>query len=103
VSDWNAAAETAVVFNPDFPGSAELAAYYAEKRHIPQERLIGLRCTKEDSMSRAQFDAQLRQPLHDLFQSRRWWIGEPPNPAKPLTGDGIRAPAAPFRPCACSF
>ena len=94
VSDWNAAAETAVVFNPDFPGSAELAAYYAEKRHIPQERVIGLRCTKEDSMSRAEFDAQLRQPLHDLFQTRRWWVGEPPNPAKSLTGDGILAPAA---------
>jgi uncharacterized protein (TIGR03790 family) len=94
VADWDAAAETAVVFNPDFPGSAELAQYYAEKRHIPKERVIGLRCSQEDSMSRAEFDAQLRQPLLQMFQSRRWWIAEPPVPAKPLTGDGVRAPAA---------
>lgn len=94
MTDWDAAAETAVVFNPDFPGSAELAAYYAEKRHIPKERVIGLRCPQEDSMSRGEFDSLLRQPLIKLFESRHWWIAEPPVPGKPLTGDGIRSPMA---------
>lgn len=94
VAEWDAAAETVVVFNPDFPGSAELAAYYAEKRHIPKERVIGLRCSQEDSMSRGEFDTQLRQPLLQTFQSKGWWITGPPVPGKPLTGDGIRAPAA---------
>lgn len=91
LAEWDATAETAVVFNPDFPGSAELAAYYAEKRRIPKERLIGLRCPQEDSMSREEFDAQLRQPLLRAFQSKGWWISRPP---MPLTGDGIRAPAS---------
>lgn len=95
IAEWDAAAETAVVFNPDFPGSAELAAYYAEKRHIPKERVIGLRCSQEDSMSRTEFDAQLRQPLLKLFESKHWWIAQPPVPGKPLTGDGIRSPLAP--------
>jgi len=95
ISDWDAAAETAVVFNPAFPGSAELATYYAEKRHIPKERVIGLRCSQEDSMSRGEFEAQLRGPLLQLFESRHWWNAAPPLPGKPLTGDGIPSPMAP--------
>ena len=92
ITEWDAAAETAVVFNPDFPGSAELAAYYAEKRHIPKERVIGLRCSQEDSISRGEFESQLRGPLLQLFESRHWWNAEPPLPGKPLTGDGIPSP-----------
>ncbi|WP_395744935.1 TIGR03790 family protein [Prosthecobacter sp.] len=95
VADWDAAAETVVVFNPDFPGSAELAAYYAEKRQIPKERLIGLRCSQEDSISRGEFEAQLRGPLLQLFASRHWWNAEPPAPGRPLTGDGVPSPMAP--------
>ncbi|MCB1276545.1 TIGR03790 family protein [Prosthecobacter sp.] len=95
IAEWDAAAETAVVFNPDFPGSAELAAYYAEKRHIPKEHVIGLRCSQESSISRADFEEQLRQPLLKVFESRHWWISQPPLPGKPLTGDGIRSPLAP--------
>jgi len=76
-AEWDAAAETAVVFNPDFPASAELAAYYAKKRGIPEERVIGLRCSRQDSMSRAEFDQQLRLPLLKIFQSRGWWDASP--------------------------
>lgn len=93
-AEWNAAAETAVIFNPDFPGSAELARYYAEQRHIPKERVIGLRCSQEDSMSRTEFEEQLRTPLLKLFTSMGWWITAPPTPGNPLTGDGIRKPTA---------
>lgn len=88
IADWDAAAETAVVFNPDFPGSAELATCYAEKRHIPKERVIGLKCSQEDSMSRGEFESQLRGPLLQLFESRHWWNAEPPLPGKPLAGNG---------------
>ena len=94
VADWDAAAETAVVFNPAFPGSAELAAHYAEKRRIPKERVLGLRCSQEDSMSRKEFEEQLRLPLLQTFQSKGWWMTQPPATGKTLTGDGIRAPAA---------
>ncbi|OYW29958.1 MAG: hypothetical protein B7Z47_04200 [Chthoniobacter sp. 12-60-6] len=88
-ADWDAAAETAVVFNPAFPGSAELAAYYAERRHIPKERVIGLSCSKEDSISRGEFESQLRGPLLQLFESRHWWVAEPPAPGRLPAGAGI--------------
>jgi uncharacterized protein (TIGR03790 family) len=92
--EWNAAAETAVVFNPDFPGSAELAEYYAEKRGISKDRLIGLRCPQEDSMSRAEFDMLLRQPLLQMFKTKGWWIAEPPLPELPPAKAGTLAPVA---------
>lgn len=94
VADWDAAAETAVVFNLDFPGSRELATYYAERRHIPKERVIGLRCSQEDSVSRGEFESQLRGPLLQVFEKGHWWNAEPPQPGKPLTGDGVPTPAA---------
>ncbi|MBB5034353.1 TIGR03790 family protein [Prosthecobacter vanneervenii] len=83
IPEWNAAAETAVVFNADFPGSAELASYYAEQRHIPKERLIGLHCSKEDSISRGEFETQIRGPLLQMFESRHWWNAVPPTPGTP--------------------
>lgn len=92
IAEWDADAETAVVFNPDFPGSAELAAYYAEKRHIPKERIIGLRCSQEDSMSRSEFDTLLRQPLLKLFETNHWWVATPPASGKPLRGENVISP-----------
>ena len=83
--DWDAAAETAVIFNADFPGSAGLAAHYAEQRHIPQERVVGLHCSQEDSISRGEFESQIRGPLLQLFESRHWWAAEPPAPGAPAT------------------
>ncbi|WP_395751511.1 TIGR03790 family protein [Prosthecobacter sp.] len=96
LSEWDAGSETAVIFNPDFPGSAELAAYYATRRHIPKERVIGLRCSKEDSISRGEFEAQLRGPLLQLFESRHWWSADSPLPDKARKGSGTAAPMAPF-------
>lgn len=73
LEDWPAAAETVVVFNPAFPGSAELAAYYAKKRGIAPGRLVGLPCAVTDDISRADFDQTLRQPLRQAFERNRWW------------------------------
>lgn len=76
-AEWDAAAETIVVFNPAFPGSAELAACYAAKRHIAPARVIGLRCPQEDSMSRAEFETMLRKPLLQAIHGKGWKISQP--------------------------
>lgn len=91
-ASWDAAAETVVVFNPDFPGSAELAGYYAAQRHIPPERVMGLRCPREDAMSRTEFDTQLRKPLLQAFQAKGWTVSQPLAAARPPAG-GKSAPA----------
>ena len=73
--EWNAAAATVVVFNSDFPESQMLAEYYASKRGISADRVIGLKCVKTEAISREGFDEQLRLPLQRLFNERHWWDG----------------------------
>jgi uncharacterized protein (TIGR03790 family) len=65
--------ETVVVFNSDYGQSRELAEYYAEKRGIPKDRLIGLALPIEDSISREQYDKLIRKPLFETFVRHGWW------------------------------
>jgi len=65
--------ETVVVFNKQFSQSQELAEYYANKRGIPGDRLIGLDLPIEDSISREQYDQLIRKPLFETFVRRGWW------------------------------
>ncbi len=85
LSDWNAAAETAIVYNPAFPGSEKLARYYAAKRRIPPERILALSCPQEDSMSRTEYNSKLRDPLRQAFLTKGWWITDPKVKAKTTT------------------
>jgi uncharacterized protein (TIGR03790 family) len=65
--------ETVVIYNPEYAQSRELAEYYAQKRGIPGERVIGLECPIDDSMSREQYEQMIRKPLFDAFVRRGWW------------------------------
>jgi uncharacterized protein (TIGR03790 family) len=65
--------ETVVIYNPEYSQSRELAQYYAEKRGIAADHLIGLDCPIDDSMSRQQFDQMIRKPLFETFVRRGWW------------------------------
>lgn len=65
--------ETVVVYNSDYPQSHELAQYYAKKRGIPTDHLIGLECPIDDSMSRQQYNQMIRKPLFEAFVRRGWW------------------------------
>lgn len=72
-AEWEPAAETVVIYNPKFPGSEALAKHYAARRLIPADRVVGLDCPVTDSMSRAEFNQQLREPLRKLFAGKQWW------------------------------
>jgi uncharacterized protein (TIGR03790 family) len=71
--EWNAAAETVVIFNPSFPGSEELAKFYAEKRNIPAAHLLPLPCSKDETISRDEFEETIRGPLLQAFKTKKWW------------------------------
>jgi len=88
---WNAAAQTVVVFNPNFQGSEALAIYYAEKRGIPRDQVVGIPCPTTDDVSRSDFESQLRSPLRKLFTTRHW-LASGKNPA------ASPAPNAPTEP-----
>src|SRR5262245_16181676 len=67
------AAATLVVFNEQDPDSRELAKFYAEKRGIPREQMVGLRCPTTEEISRAEFDTTIAEPLRRAFTANFWW------------------------------
>lgn len=65
---------TIVVFNSGNPESVELAKFYAQKRGIARDHLVGLACSQEEEISREDFDRTISGPLRDAFRQRNWWV-----------------------------
>ncbi len=68
--------QTVVIYNPAFEGSQALAEYYAKRRGIPKERLVGLKCPVKESLSREEYNKLIKEPLRLAFSSRGWWKAE---------------------------
>jgi len=84
------AGHTLVVFNKADPDSPSLAETYAKARSIPADRVIGLDCPLTEEITRADFEATIRKPLEELFQSRGWMKRQEnflPNPVLGLEGN----------------
>ena len=62
-----------VVFNSKLDGSEEIARYYAEKRGLSDDQLIGLACTPNESVSRQEFIEFIQKPLIKKLVDRGWW------------------------------
>ena len=87
----NPATLAAVVYNTADPLSEDLARFYAERRGIPEERLIALRCSTEEEISREEYERDVAAPLRRAFDERRWWSR---SPDRPPAGPDDRAPAS---------
>ena len=68
-----AAAATIVVFNASDNDSAGLARFYAAKRGIPNDRIIGLKCPVQEEITRADYDGTIAEPLREIFTKNGWW------------------------------
>lgn len=71
------AAATIVVFNTADPQSADLAKYYAKRRNIPTENLIGLATPLTEEISRAEFNDTIAVPLRAALIQRGFWEENP--------------------------
>lgn len=69
------AGATIVVFNRQFPGAADLAAYYADKRNIPENNVIGLDCPQTEEISREEYITTISAPLAAELVRRGLWKG----------------------------
>ncbi len=85
-------AATLVVFNSNEPESGELARFYAGKRGIPKEHVVGLECTRSEEIGRDEFDVLIANPLRKLFNTNHWWTlrQDPENPLGVVTSNRIR-------------
>ena len=64
---------TLVIFNTRDPESRALAEYYAERRRIPADQVVGLDCALEEEITRRQYTETIEQPLRALFDRKEWW------------------------------
>src|ERR1700719_371390 len=82
---------TIVVFNQDVPESIELARFYAQKRGIARDHLVGLSVSKTEEISRDEYDTMIRDPLRAIFKERHWWIlNEPRRGPVTVASNSIR-------------
>ena len=90
--DENAdAAATLVIFNLNDKDSGELARFYAEKRGIAKERVLGLKCAKTEEISRDDYDRTIAEPLRRAMTANFWWkLREPNNPLGPVEANKIQ-------------
>jgi uncharacterized protein (TIGR03790 family) len=64
---------TLVVYNSGFPESRSLAEYYASKRGIPKDQVIGLDCPTLEEIERDEYDRSIVEPLQQAFSKNHWW------------------------------
>ncbi len=82
---------TIVVYNKDVPESVELAKFYAQKRGIARDHLVGLSVSKTEEISRIEYDTMIRDPLRAVFKERNWWtLNEPRGGPITVTNNSIR-------------
>ena len=82
---------TIVVFNQDVPESVELAKFYAQKRGIARDHLVGLSVSRTEEISRDEYDMMIRNPLRAAFKDRKWWtLNEPDDGKITVASNSIR-------------
>ena len=82
---------TIVVFNQDVPESIELAKFYAQKRGIARDHLVGLSISRTEEISRMEYDTMIRNPLRAVFKERGWWtLNEPRGGPVTVASNSIR-------------
>lgn len=52
-----------VVYNLNVPESRQVAEYYAQKRGVPMENLVGVKVSRGEDMTRQEYEQQLLPPL----------------------------------------
>lgn len=64
---------TVVVFNASDASSTALAQYYARRREIPEDRLIGVRPPVTQEISRSEYRTTIADPVAAALSSRGLW------------------------------
>jgi uncharacterized protein (TIGR03790 family) len=61
-----------VVYNARDLDSRALAYYYAQRRGIPGERVMAITCSRDEEISRAEFDETIRRPILSYIFQHGW-------------------------------
>jgi uncharacterized protein (TIGR03790 family) len=61
-----------VVYNTADPDAHDLAAYYASRRAIPDERVLAIKCPTQDEITRADYEETIREPIISYLFQKDW-------------------------------
>ena len=82
---------TIVVFNSNDRESADLAKFYAGKRGIARDHVVGLACSRDEEISREEYDRTIAAPLRQIFREQKWWtLRESADEPTRVSGNTIR-------------
>jgi len=82
---------TIIVFNRDVPESVALAKFYAQKRGIARDHLVGLNCSPNEEINRDEYEATIAEPLRVVFKERNWWtVHDSTDGRSSITANSIR-------------
>ncbi len=62
-----------MLYNKNDEASAALARYYADKRGIAEDSLLGLDCPPSEEISRDLYLVRIEAPVRNAFDKRGWW------------------------------
>ncbi|MDP1761465.1 MAG: TIGR03790 family protein, partial [Deltaproteobacteria bacterium] len=65
------ALDLVIVFNRNLPESREVAVYYAGKRRVPADNLVGVDVPTSEDMSRQDYDGKLVRPVKAMVDKLR--------------------------------
>ncbi|MCD6048817.1 MAG: hypothetical protein K0Q55_220, partial [Verrucomicrobia bacterium] len=82
-------AEVVVVYNDRSPESKRVAEYYAEKRQVPKEQVIGLHLSKEEIITREDYRKELEEPLWKVLLDRKLFVLRPDANEPNLTAPSV--------------
>jgi uncharacterized protein (TIGR03790 family) len=68
-SGSNSAAPVVVIYNTSVPASKEVAEYYAKRRSVPAEQVLGFELPGEETISRQDYLERLQKPLVAKLES----------------------------------
>lgn len=64
---------TVIVYNKTASDGVELARFYAQKRGIAPDHIVGLTCSLAEEISRDEYDATIANRLREIFKAKKWW------------------------------
>lgn len=66
--------EVVVIYNRNMPESRSLAEYYAQRREVPKNRLLGLDLPSTESITRDEYQERLAKPLLKALRDRELFV-----------------------------
>jgi uncharacterized protein (TIGR03790 family) len=84
------AAATVVLYNKNDASSLALARYYAGKRGIEADSLVGLDCSSDEEISRDAYLVHIEAPVRAAFDKHGWWKIRRGNDGRRLVTDAAK-------------